>query len=253
MSERKNSHNTCCGGGKGSSDKLQLYALPLSPPSRAVHLAVKLMQIPHDYILIDVLGGGTRTEDYLKMNPQHTVPTIKYGDYHLSESRAILLYLCEEFNGETYYPKDKQLRGLINHRLYFDIGTLYRRLGDALYPVCFGQRNFIPEETRKALDESMQWLEEFLKENKYAAGDVLTIADISLVATVSTYEACEKGLTSLDKFPKVKEWMEKLKTELPEYESACGEGAAAYRSWFEQSYKPEDQQKAKLVPQMTIG
>jgi len=235
------------------SEKLQLYALPLSPPSRAVHLAVKLLKIPHDYIMIDVLGGGTRTKEYLAMNPQHTVPTIKYKDFALSESRAILLYLCEEFNGDAYYPADTKLRGLIHHRLYFDIGILYRRLGDALYPVCFGERNYIPEDTRKALDESMEWLEDFLKTTTYVAGDLLTIADISLVATVSTYEACQKGLTSLDKYPKVKKWLEKLKTELPDYASACEEGSAAYRSWFEASYKPENEQKLKLVSQMTIG
>merc|ERR1712198_396809 len=50
------------------------------------------------------------------MNPQHTVPTIKCGDYVLSESRAILSYLCEKFSGEAYYPQDIEMRGLIHHR-----------------------------------------------------------------------------------------------------------------------------------------
>jgi len=174
------------------------------------------------------------------MNPQHTVPVLKDGDYVLSESRAILTYLCEEFSGEKYYPKDSKMKGIIQQRLSFDLGVLYRRLGDAVYPVCFGKRENIPEEDRKSLNEAMMWMEDFLKRSKYVAGEILTIADLSLVGTVSTFEACEKGLGSLDQFPKTKEWLQIMKVELPDYEMACGKGCEQYKAWFESMYNPTD-------------
>ena len=27
------------------------------------------------------MGGGTRTDEFLAMNPQHTVPVLKHGDF----------------------------------------------------------------------------------------------------------------------------------------------------------------------------
>jgi len=232
------------------SAKVDLYALPLSPPSRAVHLAVKLFKIPYNYIEVDVLGGGTRTPEYLKMNPQHTVPVIKHNNFVLSESRAILEYLYAEFKGNAVIgaQENNQVQALIHHRMYFDIAVLYRRLGDAIYPVCFGQTHEIPEKLRASLYEAMDWLEEYLTGSKYIVGDKLSIADLSLVATVSTYQACEFALKSLDNYPKTKAWLDKLKTELPDYETACGNGAKQFGEWFNASYKPQE-----VGSEMTLG
>lgn len=69
-------------------------------------------------------------EDYLKINPQHTAPLLVDGDYVLSESRAIAIYLAEKAfpNGHSLYPTDLKQRGLVNQRLYFDATVLYPRI-----------------------------------------------------------------------------------------------------------------------------
>lgn len=69
-------------------------------------------------------------EDFIKLNPQHTVPTLDDNGFILSESRAISIYLVEKHfpNGHSLYPKDVKERALINQRLQFDCGTLYQRI-----------------------------------------------------------------------------------------------------------------------------
>jgi len=222
---------------------VDLYALPLSPPSRSVHLLLTKLGVQHKYIEVDVLGGETRTDEFLAMNPQHTVPVLKHGDFAISESRAILIYICHAFlNGDKLYPEnDPKAIAIINQRLNFDLGILYRKIGDAVTPVCFGLKNDVPEKERNSVDEAMKDTEDYLSKSKYFGGDDLSLADFSLLASITVYEACEKGLTPLSEYPNIEKWLNTMKTELPSYTEIGQPGVDAYRAWFETSYKPSTQ------------
>lgn len=69
-------------------------------------------------------------EDFVKINPQHTVPTLVDDGFVLIESRAIAIYLIEKNfpEGHSLYPKGAKERALINQKLQFDCGTLYPRI-----------------------------------------------------------------------------------------------------------------------------
>lgn len=59
------------------------------------------------------------------------MPTIVDGDFIMWESRAIAVYLLEsKVPDSPLYPKDVKKRALVNQRLYFDAGTLYKRIRD---------------------------------------------------------------------------------------------------------------------------
>lgn len=128
------------------------------------------------------------------------------------ESRAIVIYLAEKYGKtDSLYPKDAQKRAVVNQRLYFDQGTLYQRLADYYYPQIFAKQ--APNaDNKKKLDEALDFLNVFLEKSTYAAGENLTLADISLVATVSTLETV--GL-DLSKWSKVSAWLAKCKATTP--------------------------------------
>lgn len=69
-------------------------------------------------------------DDFIKLNPQHCVPTIDDDGFVLWESRAIAIYLVEKNHpeGHTLYPLDAQRRAVINQRLQFDASTLHPRI-----------------------------------------------------------------------------------------------------------------------------
>jgi glutathione S-transferase len=119
-----------------------------------------------------------------------------------------------EKSGKTSLLGDSvKSRALVNQRLYFDMGTLYQKFADYYYPQLFAKAPADPEKF-KAMETAMGFFNTFLEGNKYAAGNELTIADISLVATVSSYDVAGFDLS---KFPNVAKWFELCKTTVPGY------------------------------------
>ena len=75
--------------------KLTLYYNLLSQPSRTVKAVLKIGNVEHEEVSIDIFKGENKTEDFLKINKGGMIPCIVDGDFHLGESNAILKYLCE--------------------------------------------------------------------------------------------------------------------------------------------------------------
>lgn len=131
------------------------------------------------------------------------------------ESRAILIYLVEKYGGETtLYPSDPKQRAVVNQRLFFDMGTLYQRFAEYFYPQIMAKAPADPEKLKK-LEEAFEFLNTFLENQSFVAGETLTIADITLIATVSTAEVAGFDFTP---YSNVKNWFEKVKATVPGWE-----------------------------------
>ncbi|XP_063242982.1 glutathione S-transferase 1-1-like [Bacillus rossius redtenbacheri] len=196
---------------------LDFYYVPLSPPCRSVLLAARAVGAKLNLKLVDLAGGENLTPQYLKMNPQHTVPTLNDKGFALWESRAILGYLVQQYaKDDSLYPKEPKRRALVDQRLYFDIGTLYQRFGDYYYPVLFAGAAFDPEKMKK-FEEAVQFLDKFLEGEKWVAGPSLTIADISIAVTLSSAEVLGFEV-SARKYPNVARWYASAKTSIPGYQ-----------------------------------
>lgn len=149
------------------------------------------------------------------MNPQHTIPTLNDDGFSLWESRAIIRYLADKY-GKTnsLYGSDAKTRAIVNQRLDFDLGTLYLRFAEYAYPQIFAKA--APNaEHKKKLEDALGFLNTFLEGQTYVAGDNVTLADISLVATVSTIDIFGFDLS---KYSNVEAWFAKCKATVPGYD-----------------------------------
>jgi len=56
-----------------------------------VRFTVDYLRVPYEWIEVDSVAGGTRTPDFLAMNPQGQVPVVQLGDgQFLAQSNAII-------------------------------------------------------------------------------------------------------------------------------------------------------------------
>lgn len=210
---------------------MNLYFRPGSAPCRAVLMTAKAIGVKFDkMITINTRAGEQLKPEYLRINPQHTVPTLVDNGFSLWESRAIMVYLVEKYaKNDALYPNDPQKRALINQRLYFDMGTLYRSLADYYYPQIF-QKLPANEEQFKKIQDSFGLLETFLKDRSFVAGDSQSLADIAILSSVSTFDV--SGFAVQD-YANVQRWYEQAKKVTPGWDINWS-GCLEFRKYFDQ-------------------
>ncbi|XP_034478652.1 glutathione S-transferase 1-like [Drosophila innubila] len=205
--------------------KLTLYGFDASPPVRAVKLTLAALQVPFEYVIVNPLKKEQLSEEYLKKNPQHTIPLLEDDGKCIWDSHAIICYLASKYGkDDTMYPKDFYRRGIVDQRLHYDSSTMFTgTLLSITKPLIFSGVTSIVKSKIDAVAEVYDLVEIFLGDNDYIAGTELTIADFSFVTTMCCLKIFLEPQPN--KYPKIVAWLERLK-KLPYYEEANGNGAA---------------------------
>ncbi|XP_017120489.2 uncharacterized protein LOC108141556 [Drosophila elegans] len=196
---------------------LDFYYMLYSAPCRSVLMTALALGLDLNKKQVDLDAGEHLKPEFIKINPQHTIPTLVDGDFVIWESRAIMMYLAEKYaKDDSLYPKDPQQRAVVNHRLFFDLGTLYQSYVDYYFPQLFEDvKKPADPEKKKKIDAAFNILNTLLEDQQYAALNKLTLADFTLLATVSTFE-----ITGYDfgKYPNVVRWYDNAKKVIPGWE-----------------------------------
>ena len=112
---------------------IDLYYMEASPPCRSVMMTAKLVGVELNLKKLDLMANEHMKPEFLKINPQHNIPTIDDNGFYLNESRAICAYLVNKYGkNDTLYPKDAAARALVDQRLYFDMTRLLPSLQPSL-------------------------------------------------------------------------------------------------------------------------
>ena len=194
--------------------KIVLYGQEISPPCRAVLLAADAIGLDLEVRVVDLGKQEQLNDEFGKLNPQHTIPTVDDNGFILTDSHAIICYLADKYaKDDSLYPKDAKKRALVNQYLYFDTGVFFSALKNVLRPVFLGHTNTIPEDKLKVLQNAYGILNKYLEGKKWLLGDSYTLADISSAATASSGTVA----VNLDDYPNVKGWLERCGKELPGY------------------------------------
>ena len=156
--------------------------------------------------------GGTDTSDYLAMNPNGRIPTIRDGDFVLWESNAIVRYLCRRYDkGNILLPDTEEGYALADQWMDWHKTTLYPPYIDLVWALVRTEPA-VRDRGRiagllAATEAALAVLEERLAQSSHVAGDRLTMADIPLGALVHRHLNLELERTPL---PRIDAWYRRL-------------------------------------------
>uniref|UniRef100_A0A1A9VHV3 Glutathione S-transferase 1-like n=1 Tax=Glossina austeni TaxID=7395 RepID=A0A1A9VHV3_GLOAU len=211
--------------------KLILYGIDLSPPVRACRMTLKELNLPFEYKIIDLSKGEHLTDEYCAKNPQHTVPTLEDDGHIIWDSHAIMTYLVNKYGKEndSLYPKDLLKRAIVDQRLHLESGVIFEGgLRSITSQIFSGNDNNIPRSKINAILKIYDLLEVFLKSTPYVAGSNLTIADFSIVSTVTTLAFID---IDDNKYPKLSTWLKRMESS-PHYHETNGSGAQRFVNYI---------------------
>uniref|UniRef100_T1H546 Uncharacterized protein n=1 Tax=Megaselia scalaris TaxID=36166 RepID=T1H546_MEGSC len=165
-------------------NNLVLYGFEPSPPHRAVVLTLKILGLQYECRTVDILKGEHMAPEFLKKNPQHTVPTLEYNGNFIHDSHAIIIFLVEKFGkDDSLYPKDPLKRAICNQRMFFNSGILFPTMRAITI-----QGN-VPKAKFDAVRSGFEFLEKFLEGHLFVSGNTMTIADICCAASAHSNTA----------------------------------------------------------------
>ncbi|MGC4094367.1 MAG: glutathione S-transferase [Polyangiaceae bacterium] len=192
---------------------LELYRFALSGHCHRVELLLSLAQLPYESVSVDLAAGAQKSPAFLAMNSFGQVPVLRHGDFTLSDSNAILVYLAEQFpSAAVYLPKGARARAEVQRWLSVAAGPLAQGPAAARAVKVFG-RKLDHAQAQGVAQALFQVLEQELSTRQFLVGSAPTLADLALYAY--TAHASE-GEVSLEPYPQIRAWLARIEA-LPHF------------------------------------
>lgn len=189
----------------------KLYHFIRCPYCKPITYFIKENNLPHEEINIDLHKQETKSPEYLKINPFGKVPAIAEEDgFVLYESCTILRYLCNTRDvPDHWYPKDPKKRSQVD--MFYDWYQSNTKPIAKYYYAKTGLPNNVVPPGYDAIPELEATLKDietiFLGNRKFLAGDEISLADIQMIIFIAYVEIPGYDLS---KFPKTKEWRDRV-------------------------------------------
>jgi glutathione S-transferase len=188
---------------------MRLYDYLPSGNGYKVRLLLAQLEIPFERIELDIVDGATRTDSYLKKNPNGRIPLLETDEgVHLAESSAILFFLSD---GTPFLPDRSLDRARVLQWMFFEQYNHEPNIATSRHWI---QHLELTDERRARLEEkyrlgheALAVMEAHLATNDFFVGRRYTIADIALFAY--THVAPEGGF-ELGPYPNIQSWITRV-------------------------------------------
>ncbi len=186
---------------------MKLHGIPLSGHTHRVQLFLSLLNLPHEFVTVDLAGGAHRTPAFLAMSPFGEIPVLEDGDLNLADSTAILVYLALKYDASgRWLPREPVAAARVQRWLSTASGKIACGPAAARMVTVFGAP-FDHERVRSIALRLFDTMEGELA-GPYLVGDAPTLAD---VAAYSYIAHAPEGGVSLKPYPRIRAWLDNVR------------------------------------------
>ncbi len=189
--------------------RVKLYNTQRCPYARRTRMVLHEKGVEFETDEVDL---ENKSEEFLKASPTGKVPIVVVDGDSIYESNVVNQYLDEVTDGPRLMPEDPKRRAYARIWMAFADTDFF----PAVFVASVGrERGFSEERISEAFEKlktALGKLEERLKDRDYLA-DEFSLADIAHAGNlVRLRELDEMGEVSLDEYPNVEAWMERLES-----------------------------------------
>jgi glutathione S-transferase len=164
------------------------------------------LQIPHEFVQLDMQAGKHKQPEFLAINPMGKVPALTDGDFSLWESGAILLYLAQKH--DPTYPTTPEKQAELYQWVLFANATLSTGV-------------FVESVREKEGPQLLTPLSDRLQQQTFMLGESFSVVDVA-VGSVLAYIPMMLKL-DLSPYPGVVAYSQRL-ADRPAFQKAMGRG-----------------------------
>jgi len=183
---------------------MRVYGDRNSGNCQKVSITADFLNIPYEWVDIDITKNESRSEAFLKRTPMGQVPVIELDDGRcLAQSNAIIRYLA---NGSALLPADPFAQAKIDELLFWEQYSHEPYVATTRYHMVYLGRTKDQREPMRVErgEKALDLMETMIKGRTWFAGEALSVADIALIAY--TRLAHEGGFDMASR-PRVMAWI----------------------------------------------
>ena len=169
------------------------------------------LRLAYDWITVSALSGEAKSPAFLKLNPMGQIPVVEFPDgRHLAQSNAIIRYLAR---GSALLPDDPFTQAKIDEWLYWEQYSHEPYVAVCRFHMLYQGR---PKEQREPWrvergEKALDLMEAHLAERAFLVADMLTIADVALLAYT---RVADEGGFDLGPRPAARAWISRCEVAL---------------------------------------
>ena len=155
-----------------------------NPRSRActTDWMLKELDVPHEQIVIDFVGGENDSPEFRAINPMRKVPVLVDGDTVVTETAAICAYLADKFPDKGLAPAPGSTERGKYYRYLFVPGTTLEPLFSV---TSLGIDDIKPQNMGWGdMPRALETMETMTPETGWALGERFTAADVVFGGTL---------------------------------------------------------------------